>query len=140
MIFFDTNVLVYLFDADAPEKQAQARELVKQHTLAGDASISTQVLQEFYVTVTRKLTKPLEPSHAYRSVQNFTATFSIIQLDADLILLAIKRSQKDLVSFWDALIIQAALREKATLLYTEDLQDGREIEGLLIKNPFKSTK
>jgi len=140
MIFFDTNVLVYLFDADAPEKQAQARELVKQHTLAGDASISTQVLQEFYVTVTRKLTKPLEPSHAYRSVQNFTATFSIIQLDADLILLAIKRSQKDLVSFWDSLIIQAALREKATLLYTEDLQDGREIEGLLIKNPFKSTK
>jgi predicted nucleic acid-binding protein len=85
------------------------------------------------------LAKPLEPSHAYRSVQNFVATFSIIQLDADLILSAIKRSQKDLVSFWNALIIQAALTEKTTLLYTEDLQDGREIEGLRIKNPFKST-
>ena len=136
MKFFDTNVLVYLFDADAPNKQAQARKLVKQHILAGDGLISTQVLQEFYVTVTRKLSKPLEPSQAYQAVQNFTTIFSIIQLDTDLILSAINRSQKDLVSFWDALIIQVALKGKATLLYTEDLQDGRKIEGLIIKNPF----
>jgi len=136
MKFFDANVLIYMFDADAPAKQTRARELVKQHTLAGDALISAQVLQEFYVIVTRKLAKPLAPEQAYRAVQDFIAALPVVQLDTDLILSAIKRSQKDILSFWDALIIQAALKGGATILYTEDLQDGRKIERLCIKNPF----
>jgi predicted nucleic acid-binding protein len=135
-IFFDTNVLVYMFDADAPAKQARARELIEQYTLTGEAFISTQVLQEFYVTVTRKLAHPLAPPVAYRVVQDFTTTLPVVPLDANLILLAIHRSQQDCFSFWEALIIEVALKHGATILYTEDLQDSRQIGELRIKNPF----
>lgn len=94
------------------------------------------MLQEFYVTVTRKLATPLAPPLAYRVVQDFTITLPVVPLDANLILLAIHRSQQDCFSFWDALVIEVALKHGATILYTEDLQDGRQIGELRIKNPF----
>ena len=67
--FFDTNILVYLFDTGAPAKQRRAREVLTQHTLAGETLLSTQVLQEFYVAVTRKLASPLDPDAAYQAVR-----------------------------------------------------------------------
>lgn len=133
--FFDTNVLVYLFDADAPDKQARAREILKQETAEGRALVSTQVLQEFYVTVTRKLAVPLEPDIASRAVRDLAA-LPLVQVDSLLILSAIRRSQRDQLSFWDALIVEAALSGGAVQLYTEDLQHHRIIEGMRIENPF----
>jgi Predicted nucleic-acid-binding protein, contains PIN domain len=134
-VFLDTNVLVYLFDRDAPEKQARAREILKTEGASGRALLSTQVLQEFYVSVTRKLAEPLDPEVAYRVVEDFAA-LPLVSIDTSLILTAIKRHQREQVSFWDALIIEAALTGGASLLYTEDLQHGRAIEGLRIENPF----
>jgi predicted nucleic acid-binding protein len=135
VVFLDTNVLVYLFDADAPSKQKRAREILDKQVRGGQALLSTQVLQEFYVTVTRKLASPLDEQTAEQAVRDL-ASLPMVQLDSALILAAIARSREDRFSFWDALIIQAALSGGAQRLYSENMQDGRMIEGLRIENPF----
>lgn len=134
-VFLDTNLLVYLFDGDAPAKQERARALLADPGLAGKLLISVQVLQEFYVTVTRKLAHPLDPGMAYRAVQDLTA-LTVVPTDASLVLLAIARSRKDQLSFWDALIVEAAISGGADRLLTEDMQDGRVHESLRVENPF----
>lgn len=135
-VFLDTNVLVYLFDADAPAKQQRARALLSSQELRAQVILSTQVLQEFYVSVTRKLAVPLDSDTALKAVQDLSV-FPIVQIDTPLILLAIQRSHKTKISFWDALIVEAALVAGATLLYSEDFQDGAVFGKLRIRNPFK---
>jgi predicted nucleic acid-binding protein len=136
LVFLDTNVLVYLFDADAPAKQQRAQALLSSSELQEKIILSTQVLQEFYVSVTRRLAHPLDPDTALKAVQDLVA-FPIVQIDTPLILLAIQRSSKAKVSFWDALILEAALMSGTTLLYSEDFQDGAVFGKLRIANPFK---
>lgn len=135
-VFLDTNVLVYLFDADDPAKQRRVQDLLSNRELRTRLILSTLVLQEFYVSVTRKLAVPLNPEAAFQAVQDLAA-LPIIQIDPPLILLAIQRSQKAKVSFWDALILEAALAADATFLYSEDFQDGSIFGKLRIVNPFK---
>ena len=94
------------------------------------------MLQEFYVSVTRKLAIPVDSDTALKAVQDL-AVFPIVQIDTPLILLAIQRSCKTKISFWDALIVEAALVAGATLLYSEDFQDGAVFGKLRIRNPFK---
>lgn len=137
--FFDTNILVYLFDADAGEKKEAAADLFQKETSAGRALLSTQVLQEFYVVVTRKLQDPLEPHNAEGVVRDL-ACLPLVTINADSILSAIGRSRKMALSFWDALIIEAALVGGASRLITEDLQHGQVIDGLQIENPFLSDR
>jgi predicted nucleic acid-binding protein len=134
--FFDTNVLVYLFDASKPRKKTRAQEVLTQAVGEGVALLSTQVLQEFFVAVTRKLSTPLPHQQAERAVRNL-AKLETAKIDADIILKAIETMRRYRLSFWDSLIIQAALRGGATVLYTEDLQHGQVIETLTIENPFK---
>lgn len=133
--FLDTNVLVYLFDTGAPAKQARVQDYLARHPAPGQLILSTQVLQEFYVAVTRKLAAPVIPAEASQAVRSL-ATWVTIQVDTPLILSAIKRSQAASLSFWDALIIDAALVGGAACLYSEDFQDGQVIEGMEIVNPF----
>ena len=135
-VFFDTNILVYLYDADAPRKKARACELFETEASAGRAILSTQVLQEFYVAVTRKLSVPLDPESAEAIVRNLSA-LSLVRIDVEIILAAIVRSRRMLLSFWDALIVEAALTGGAERLLSEDLQHGRMIDGLRIENPFQ---
>jgi len=132
--FLDTNVLVYLFDADEPEKQARARGLLREDA---EIRLSTQVLQEFYVATTRKLAKPLATEQA-RRVVNDLGVFPIARISHHLVLSAIDRSVASQVSFWDGLIIETALAEGARRLVSEDLQDGWEIERMRVWNPFAS--
>lgn len=133
--FFDTNVLVYLFDASARGKQATARKLLAERGSAGEIVLSTQVLQEFYVTVTRKLAKPLDAQAAYDALRDFAA-FPVVQIDSDMVLAAVQRSRADQMSLWDALIVEAALGAGASVLYSEDLQGGRRYDALEVVNPF----
>lgn len=133
--FFDTNVLIYLFDNNEPEKKARAREVFEREARAGRAVLSTQVLQEFYVNVTRKLTPPLSSEVAEERVRDFSR-LSLVRIEAGMILSAIVRSREYMLSFWDALIVESALRGGADRLLTEDLQHGQVIEGLRIENPF----
>jgi predicted nucleic acid-binding protein len=115
----------------------QARELYEQHGRAGSLLVSTQVLQKFYVTVTRKLAEPLNEADAYEVVRELSH-FSVVRVDAELVLAAIRRARTDKFSFWDGLIIEAALLGGATRLLSEDLQHGRMVNALHIENPFKA--
>ncbi len=124
-----------MFDGDAAEKKSVARGLYESGVVRGDAVISTQVLQEFYVTVTRKLGSPLADDVA-ESVVRDLALLPVVQIDAPLILAAIGRARRHSLSLWDSLIIEAALAGGATTLYSEDLQDGLQVDGLTVRNPF----
>jgi len=135
LAFLDTNVLVYLFDADNPAKQSKAQALFDELSAAGRLLVSTQVLQEFYVVATRKLALPLT-SHEAEQVVRDLAVFTVVPIDAQVILSAIQAGRRYDFSLWDSLIIQAALRGGAEVLYSEDLQHGQIIDGMTIRNPF----
>ncbi len=134
--FFDTNVLAYLFDADAPKKKTRAQEIFDKEARAGRALVSTQVLQEFYVTVTRKLAQPLDEDAAEKAVRHLAVLPAVVEVSTGIVLSAVARSRTDRISFWDALIIEAALAGGAERLYSEDLQHGRTMNGMRIENPF----
>jgi len=131
--FFDSNILVYTDDAGAPEKQARALDLLERCRSQGSGVVSTQVLQEYFVTATKKLKVPAET--ARRKVEIF-GRFDLIRPGLEDILGAIDLQRSQQISFWDALIVHAALRAGCSILYSEDLQTGRRIQGLEIVNPF----
>ena len=133
--FFDTNILVYLFDSTDPDKRKHARLLFDKHLQAGDVLLSTQVLQEFYVTVTRKLASPLDSGDAAEVVSNF-AELPVVRVDNRLILSAISRSRASRFSFWDGLILEAAIEGGAQVLYSEDMQHNQLVDTVRIVNPF----
>ena len=133
--FFDTNILVYLFDTRYPDKQKRAHDLFAQETSQGIAVISTQVLQEFYTAVTSRLPEPLEKNIAQQAVIKFTQ-LPVRQIDTQIILSAMARNRNDQISFWDALIIETALVAGARILWSEDMQNGRDFDGLRIQDPF----
>jgi predicted nucleic acid-binding protein len=134
--FIDTNVLVYLFDTDARAKQLCARNVLDTHRATASIVISTQVLQEFYVAVTRKLARPLAESDA-RAVVADLALLPVAQVDAGMILAAIDLGCAEQLSFWDALIVESALEADCRVLLSEDLQDGRRYGRLIVENPFR---
>ena len=131
--FVDTNVLVYLFDGDSPDKQAKARRILEAN--ANRIVLSTQVLGEFYVTVTRKLARPLATGPAAEAVNGLCA-FPVRPLAAGLVRAAVRRSASSRLSYWDALIVESAMEAGAVVLLTEDLQDGRTFDALRVVNPF----
>lgn len=124
-----------MFDVNEPVKQAAAQALFEQEVAAGRIVLSTQILQEFYVTVAKKMAERLSPAEAETQVRNF-AVLPVVKIDTGIILSAIRLHQSDQISFWDALIVETARTAGASRLYTEDLQHGREIDGLRIENPF----
>ncbi len=131
--FVDTNVLVYVFDDDSPAKQRIARRLLEER--ADQIVVSTQVLGEFYVTVTRKLARPLTAEQAIEALDAL-CVLPVRGLGVDMVRSAVRRSASSQVSYWDALIIESALDARATVLLTEDLQDGQEFGPLRVINPF----
>ncbi len=134
--FADTNVLVYAFDNSEPAKQLIAQQILEKQGSDGALVVSAQVLQEFFVTVTRKLAKPLSIDDAYTLVQQFSV-YPMVSATPELILRAISRHRDDSFSFWDGLIVEAALQAGCQILWSEDMQDGRQIGQLVIRNPFK---
>ena len=133
--FLDTNVLVYAFDEGEPEKREVARGLVDEHLIEGDGMLSVQVLREFY-SATRRPAHPLPIEKAVEAV-GYLATFSPIAEDARMVVGAVRRSRELSLSFWDALIVEAALRGGADRILTENLQHGQRIGDLTIENPFR---
>jgi predicted nucleic acid-binding protein len=133
--FFDTNVLVYLFDEDSPREQDRARQIFGEESRAGRIVLSPQVLQEFYVTVTRKLARPLSQKAAL-SAATHLAAFPMVPVDGVTVLRAVHLHQRASLSFWDALIVQAAMEGHCKRVFSEDLQHGRRFGDLVIENPF----
>lgn len=134
--FVDTNVLGYVFQKDEPEKQALARQVLASDQVTRQLVLSTQVLQEFYVTVTRKLAEPLSPEEAAAATKNI-GKYTVVQVDPDMVYRAIDFSQSHVVSLWDALVLRAAIEADCEVVLTEDLQDGWEVEGVHVENPFR---
>jgi predicted nucleic acid-binding protein len=133
--FFDTNILVYAFDQSEPEKGEIARKLIYDYGCQGNLILSTQVLQEFYVATTRMGKKMLSLEDAEEIVNDF-AEYPLIQIDRVIISRAMKRHQSKNFSFWDSLIVEAALESGATTLFSEDMHNGLVIGSLTICNPF----
>jgi len=136
-IFIDTNILVYAFDSSEKEKQDIAQKLLNKEGIIGEITLSTQVLQEFFVIVTRKLKEPLSIEDASKTIQ-FFSVYPLVQISPKLILKAIERHQNESFSFWDALIVEAALQVDCKILFSEDMQDERQIGRLKIINPFSN--
>ncbi len=132
-VFLDTNVLVYAQDLDAPHKRERSRQLMAEVAATGRGVISTQVLQEYYVTATRKM--GVAPLAAKSVVQSFRI-FEVVQLSPDLVEQAIDRSVLSQLSFWDALIVAASAASGCTTIYSEDLNAGQMIGGVKVVNPF----
>ena len=132
--FFDTNVLVYTDDKAAPAKQRRALDLIAEHRRARTGVVSLQVLEEYFVTVTRKL--HLDPRIARRKVE-LIAEFDIAFPEVADILAAIDLHRLHGVSFWDALVLRAAKQAGCSILLSEDMQGNREIDGVQIVNPFQ---
>jgi len=133
--FVDTNVIVYAYDSSAGRKHQIARELLLELWDSGEGVISTQVLQEFFVTVTHKIANPLSPIVAVDIISDFL-TWEVIVNDGRDILKAVSIHQKERLSFWDSLIVAAAQKAVCFMLFSEDLNPGQEIDDLIIKNPF----
>ncbi len=134
-IFIDTNVLVYAHDRSEIRKQPLAQALLDDLWRQRTGTLSTQVLQEFYVVATRKFDPPLRRAAA-REIVALYSQWPTVQVDVALILAASKLEERHTLSFWDALIVEAARRAGATSLLTEDLQTGRQIGDVKINNPF----
>jgi predicted nucleic acid-binding protein len=131
--FFDTNVLVYTDDKSTPAKQRRALELMAEHRRARTGVVSLQVLQEYFVTVTRKLR--VDAGIARRKVE-LIAEFDVATPEVNDVLAAIDLHRLHGFSFWDALVLHAAMQAGCSLLYSEDMQAAREVDGLRIVNPF----
>jgi predicted nucleic acid-binding protein len=134
--FLDTNILVYAVssaEADAA-KSAKALDLVRR----SDFGLSAQVLQEFYVTVTRKIRKPLTPELAVALMHEYRV-FPTVATDYPLIVLAVELSLRYGISYWDGAIIAAAEALEAPILYTEDLSHGQRYGPVQAVNPFLAT-
>lgn len=135
-VFFDTNVLVYAYDSGEPNKQAIAQRLFDEHARQGQVVISTQVLQELYASLTR-VGKQKLPMDKAADVVNFFAELPLQQIDKQLISAAMQCHQQGAFSFWDSLIVEAALRAGCSTLLSEDMHDGLQLGTLTIQNPFK---
>jgi predicted nucleic acid-binding protein len=98
--------------------------------------LSVQVLQEFYVNVTRKLKKPLSSAKALEVVEEYL-TWTVVENTGKLLTTAIELQQKAHLSFWDAMVVQAAIDSGCDTLYSEDLSDGQRFGSLTVVNPFK---
>lgn len=132
-VFLDTNILAYACDFDQPEKREKAREVIRTHGHGNSLCISTQVVQEFYVTATRKLN--IAPLRAKDIIYSFRHMETSL-VDLETINRAIDGNILWQISFWDALIISAAQKLRCEILYTEDLNDGQMFDSVKIKNPF----
>lgn len=132
--FVDTNVWVYAVDRDEPAKQARARAVLEPAANA-DMVVSTQVLGEFYVTVTRKLAQPVSPDAATAMVERMRQ-LPVVPLDADHVSAAIAGSRAWGISYWDALVIVTAESAGCSRLISEDLADGATYGSVRVENPF----
>jgi predicted nucleic acid-binding protein len=133
--FVDTNVLVYAFDRTDSNKKQTAQKLITHLSDKDLLRLSTQVLQELFVTLTRKVKQRCSNQEAL-AILDYLAVWPVLPIDYSAIRAAVRVSEDARISFWDALVVVAAARSGASILYTEDLNDGQEMLGVKVRNPF----
>ncbi len=133
--FVDANILVYAFDVSARGRQVSARRLLERLWEEGSGCLSVQVLQEFFVTATRKVARPLPVDEAAERIREFAA-WKIFTPTTNDVLAAIALHKQAQLNFRDAMVVQAAAELGCDVLWTEDLNDGQLLRGVRIRNPF----
>ena len=134
--FVDTNILIYAHDADAKSKHEAAKKVLRELWGERDGVLSTQVLQEFYVNVTRKIPHPISKESARLVVRSYVIW--CVDTTHTEISTAFRIEDEYRIGFWDALIVASALKSGASRILTEDLNAGQTIAGIRIENPFAS--
>lgn len=134
--FVDTNILVYAHDSTQGAKHERARALVQRLWESGYGVLSTQVLQEFCINLRRKSARPPSVEETRKLLEDYS-TWDIVVNTAESVLQALDIESRYQVSFWDALIVQAAASCEATIIYSEDLADGQAYGAVRVVNPLK---
>jgi predicted nucleic acid-binding protein len=135
-VFVDTNVIVYAYDLDAGRKHQIAIDIMKDLWRSGLGLLSTQTLQEFFVTVTKKISAPVDAPFARETIKRLSKWDTVI-INVDTIIEATELHERYKYSFWDSLVVAAALAGGAKTIFSEDLSDKQTIKGVAIRNPFK---
>ena len=137
--FVDTNVLVYAYDRASGWKHGRARDLVEKLWNEGSGILSTQVLQELYVNVRRKARPPVPQEEARTLIADYLAWDPVVN-DGAAVLEAVDVGHRHQLSFWDALIVVAARKGGASVIYSEDLNHGQMFGSVQVLNPFNEAE
>jgi|SRR5450631_67387 len=135
--FLDTNIFVYSFDITAPAKAKRALQLIQMGVDTQRGIISFQVVQEFFGVAIRRFAQPLSLAEAEQYLGTVLRPMLAIHSSAALYLDALRLHMAHHLSWFDSLIVAAAIEGRCDVLFSEDLQQGRKIDGLRIENPFK---
>lgn len=136
-VFLDTNIIIYAYDISAGDKHKIAKKIYRDLWNSGLGVVSTQVLQEFFVNVIKKIPKPLDKRLAKKIISDLLK-WDIVVNDGESILEAVDIFSRYGYSFWDSLIIEAAIKSGSSILLSEDLSHEQIINGVTITNPFKA--
>jgi predicted nucleic acid-binding protein len=134
--FLDTNIFVYSFDASASGKAKRASQLIQQAANTGEGIVSYQVVQEFFNVALRRFARPMNLAEAEQYLVTVFRPILAIQSSAGLYVEGLRIAEKYRLSWYDSLIVAAALQGECSLLYSEDMQHHQKIEALRIENPF----
>lgn len=132
----DSNVLVYAYDSSEPEKQRRAQAILSDGFSQANAIVSTQVLGEFFVTVTQKIREPLPLPDAAELLERL-AILPVVSIDWPTVKQAVGIKQRYGVSYWDALVLASAQRSGCAKVISEDLNAGQSYGGVAVENPFE---
>jgi predicted nucleic acid-binding protein len=135
--FLDTNIFVYTFDPSAPKKARDAARLIRRAADSGEGIVSYQVVQEFFNVALRRFSQPMTVAEAEQYLITVFRPLLAIHSSPALYVEGMRISAKHRLAWYDSLIVAGALEAKCDVLYSEDFQDGRTIEGLRIENPFR---
>jgi predicted nucleic acid-binding protein len=134
--FLDTNIFAYSFDSGASAKQKRARDLIVHGIKTRKAVVSYQVVQEFFNLALRKFSRPMNVAEAEQYLQTVFQPLLAVQSSSTLFSHALRLEDKHHLSWYDSLIVAAAVESQCTILYSEDMHDGHRLGELQIKNPF----
>ena len=133
--FLDSNILIYAYDSDDPQKHSVATRLIADFLANGNAAVSVQVLGEFFVSATRRIPTPLSVEEA-TAVIDVISALPVIDIDTAMVRRAIATHSRYGTNYWDSLIIAAAERANCTSILSEDMNPGQRYHGMLAVNPF----
>lgn len=136
-VLVDTNILVYAYDRSEPAKQARALEILDALATSGRGILTAQVLSEFFVASTRKITVPLHPEEVYKRIHNYLRSWVVIDVTGPIVLEAARGVREHHFSYWDSLIWASARMNQIPVIMSEDFDAGRAVDGVLFINPFK---
>jgi len=135
--FLDTNIFAYTFDAKSPAKARRAAQLIRQAADTGNGVVSYQIVQEFFNLAFRRFQHPMNVAEAEQYLITVFRPLLAVHSSPALYVEAMRIAARYHLSWYDCIIVAAALQSQCSVLYSEDLQHGQEIESLLIENPFR---